>query len=124
MATSFFGGEFFGGEFFNTPPPPSSSGGGAGAGYNTANLDPAKWARNKRKLEKQAEAVQKKIQKVRTELNSVIDLEAIEKLKKRIADLNKNLLELLASIDEANKAYEKYEEEEVLTVYMIYRTLH
>lgn len=124
MATSFFGGEFFGGEFFNTPAPPSSSGGGAGARYNTSSLDPSKWARNKRKLEKQAEAVQKKIQKVRTELNSVVDLQAIERLKKRISELNTKLLELLASIDEANKAYERYEEEEALDVYMIYRTLH
>lgn len=106
------------------PPVAPSTGGGSGGRYNTANLDLSKWAKNKRKLEKQAEAVQKKIQKVRTELESVVDLSAIERLKKRIAELNAKLLELLASIDEANKAYERYEEEEALDVYMIYRTLH
>lgn len=104
-----------------TPPQP---GGGSGKRYPVGNLDLETWRRKHRKLKVRVEKVQEQIQQVREEIDLAPTLERAEKLKRRIAELQKLLLKLLGDLDEARKMNDMAEEEEVLAIYFAYRTIH
>jgi hypothetical protein len=127
-----FNGSIFNNAIFNTdqqvqsPPAPSTVGGGSGRRYRA----PAWWGDEKKKKKKlevlRAEVVevQKKIEAKRHEIDVSTSIEKIERLIEQIAGLQKKLLELLARIDEVNKAAALLEDEEAIVAYIAHRMLH
>jgi hypothetical protein len=112
--------------YINNPIPPAiivippATGGGASG--RKRYRQPAWWGdEKKRKLLKKVEAVQLQIEKKREQVDFAPDLFRMQRLLEQIAELQKRLMKLLEQIDELNKAFE---EEEVMRIYMIYRSLH
>jgi hypothetical protein len=107
-----------------TPAPVPSVGGGASGAYK---YRVPKWweegrrAKLQKKLEQQVEAVQKRIEAKRKQIDVAPDLYRMERLVEELQALQKRLMTLLERIDQLNKLYE---EEEVMAVYTIYRSLH
>ena len=106
----------------STPTP--TPGGGGGKRYNVGNLDLETWRKKHKKLKVRIEQVQEEIQAKREQIAKGPDYERIKVLLKRISVLQELLLKLLAQLDEARKMQDLAEEEEVLAIYMAYRTLH
>lgn len=95
---------------------------GGGASGAKRYRQPPWWGdEKKKKLLKKVEAVQLQIEKKREQIDLAPDLFKIQRLIEQIAELQKRLMKLLEQIDELNKAYE---EEEVIRIYTIYRSLH
>ena len=92
--------------------------------YRTDSLDLAYWRKNLKKLEKQVENVQVKLQEKREKLDTIRSHERIEILKKQMVVLQKLLVELLGELDMARKTYEEAEMQDALAAYMAYRSLH
>lgn len=93
-------------------------------GYNYDSLDLDKWRRKAQRLEARVEEVQKRIQAKRSRQEEAVSLEAVERLKKQIAELNALLLSLLNELDMARKAHDEAEMADALAAYMAYRRLH
>lgn len=113
------------------PQPDGLSGGGASGrkkyrrrAVNYDNLDLSKWRKRAQRLEARVEAVQKRIQAKRELLYDTQDYEAVEKLRKQVADLHAILLALLGELDMARKVYDEAEMADALAAYMAYRRLH
>lgn len=95
---------------------------GGGASGKKKYRQPAWWGDEKRrKLEKKVEAVQKQIEKKREQVDIAPDLYRMQRLLEQIQELQIRLMKLLEQIDELNKEFEM---EEVLRIYLIYRSLH
>jgi hypothetical protein len=99
--------------------------GGSGRRYPVGNLDLKTWRKKGKRLKARVELVQKQIQVERDRLGLSTSEVRIEALKKRIAELQRVLLALLAQLDMSNKAYqEAVEEDEAMMAYLAYRRMH
>lgn len=99
--------------------------GGSGRRYPVGNLDLKTWRKKGKRLKARVELVQKQIQVERDRLGLSTSEVRIEALKKRIAELQRVLLELLAQLDMSNKAYQDaVEEDEAMMAYLAYRRMH
>jgi hypothetical protein len=110
-----------------TPSPTVQVGlsGGSGRRYPVGNLDLKTWRKKGKRLKARVELVQKQIQVERDRLGLSTSEVRIEALKKRIAELQRVLLALLAQLDMSNKAYqEAVEEDEAMMAYLAYRRMH
>jgi|SRR5689334_17442846 len=109
------------------PPPPVAPEVTSGGGASGRRYRPPKWWEEGRRLKteaqlrKEVEQVQKKIEAVRRQVDIAPDLYRMERLVEKLMDLQQRLLFLLAEIDDLNKAFE---EDEVMKIYTIYRSLH
>lgn len=106
-----------------TPPAPTPSTGGGASGayrYPVGNLDLDTWRRGK-KLKARVEAIQKKIQAKREEIDRSRTLERIELLNKQIQGLQRQLLMLLDQLDAMRKEQDEAEEYEVMALYLAYK---
>jgi len=104
--------------------PVSVGGGGSGKRYPVGNLDLKTWQRNRKKLEAKVEAVEKRIAKVQKAVSAAQDYARLDALKKQLAKLQQELLNLLGDLDIAKKEQEQAEMDEVMAVYIAYRKLH
>lgn len=97
--------------------------GASGKQYNTRNLDPNKWGKNKKKLEAKVRAIEVKIARKRKQLELAPTLNT-EVIARQLMALQSQLLELLAILDEYRKQQELAEDAEVMAIYLAYRRLH